>query len=171
MYVNRESREVGLRFYRVHIPCFLQMSKGGIERATKAILYFNPVYAFIHLKARGPEHSLVDFLRNLEAHDLQDIGLLNLALDANSITHLHSMLIKAIMPYFNILKSDLRPIGPGLSYVLTASSHLWQIRIRWRETLRKWDVRPQSTKELVFFEYDPPSYEEQICDIQKRIDI
>src|SRR5579862_562593 len=29
--VNSESRKVALRFYRVHIPCYLQTSKDGIE--------------------------------------------------------------------------------------------------------------------------------------------
>ena len=91
LYINRESREVALRFYRVHIPCYLQTSEDGIERTIRTTLYFNPEYDFIHLRARGPEHPFVDFLHDLKAYDPQNVGLLNLALDTNSMNHLHSL--------------------------------------------------------------------------------
>jgi hypothetical protein len=89
--VNRESREVALRFYRVHIPCYLQTSEDGIERTIRSTLYFNSEYDFIHLSGRGPEHLFVDFLHDLKAYDPQDVGLLNLALDSNGMTHLRSL--------------------------------------------------------------------------------
>ncbi|KAK9792854.1 putative 2EXR domain-containing protein [Seiridium cardinale] len=91
--VNRESRSTALGFYRVHIPCHLQ---AAAERdmlpqmikptSTKATLYFNPEYDFIHPTTRGPaEHTVVDFLHDLKANDPRDVGLLNLALDSNGM--------------------------------------------------------------------------------------
>ncbi|KAF4630742.1 hypothetical protein G7Y89_g7399 [Cudoniella acicularis] len=199
LYINRESREVALRFYRVHIPCYLQSSKDGIERTIRATLYFNPEYDFIHLRARGPEHPFVDFLHDLKAYDPQDVGLLNLALDTNSMNHLYSLTnvseaaARASLVAFFIAiaaahldspfsrwardhgtvarfprrRSPIQPLDAQLMCVLTAGSDPRQMRVQWRELLQRWEIRQvQSTRERVFFAYDPLSYEQQVYDIR-----
>ncbi|KAI9713533.1 MAG: hypothetical protein M1820_000915 [Bogoriella megaspora] len=230
--VNSEARETALGFYRVHIPCHLNASK---ERATsprettagstKSILYFNPEYDYIHLSTRGPaEHTFVDFLHDLKAYDPRDVGVLNLALEINSmnaglnglssiseapakasfvkcLSHLqeiiwvasshmgrmimapemgpiqdwqrigvrfnHSMPIQAITPSFDLLGHDPRQVGPELKYVVTGTSDPRQMRVYWQELLRRWDIRQtRPTRERVLFAYDPPPYEEQVCDTE-----
>jgi hypothetical protein len=55
-------------------------------KTTKAMLYFNPEYDFIHLITCGPaKHAFVDFLHDLKAYNPRDVGLLNLALDVNGM--------------------------------------------------------------------------------------
>jgi hypothetical protein len=89
LHVNSESRQVALKFYRVHIPCYFQTSE---YTTIKSTLYFNPEYDFMFLRAQdSPEHTFVDFLYDLKAYDPKDIGLLNLALDMNSMRTLHSL--------------------------------------------------------------------------------
>jgi len=92
--VNSESRQVALSFYRVHIPCYFRTGKfkDGTERTIKSTLYFNPEYDFMFLNAKHPpEHTFVDFLHDLREYDPKHIGLLNLALDTNSMSLLHSL--------------------------------------------------------------------------------
>jgi hypothetical protein len=88
--INRESREVALRFYRVHIPCYLQTSD-GVERTLRTTLYFNPEFDFMHLKSWREESPFIDFLHDLKAYDPQNVGLLNLALDTNTMSRLNSL--------------------------------------------------------------------------------
>jgi hypothetical protein len=77
---------VALRFYRVHIPCYFQTSEGGTPRTAKSTLYVNPEYDFMFLRVdQPPEHTFVDFVHDFKAHDPKAVGLLNLALDANSM--------------------------------------------------------------------------------------
>ncbi|KAF2176952.1 hypothetical protein K469DRAFT_721140 [Zopfia rhizophila CBS 207.26] len=90
--VNSESRKVALRFYRVHIPCYLRMSGERYGPRFKATFYFNPEYDFMHVTAHQPvEHTFVDFLHDLKAYDPQDVGLLNLALDSSGMNNLYSL--------------------------------------------------------------------------------
>jgi hypothetical protein len=91
--ISSESREVALRFYRVHIPCYLQTSKRNIVKAT---FYFNPEYDFIHLRGEHlpVEQSFIDFLHDFKAYDPKNIGLINLALGSNDMTMLHFHLKK-----------------------------------------------------------------------------
>ncbi|KAH8600658.1 hypothetical protein B0O99DRAFT_667896 [Bisporella sp. PMI_857] len=91
LYINRESRQVALQFYRVHVPCHFQTFKDGIEGSIKTTLYFNPEYDFIQLKLPGLDYAFIDFVHDLKAYDPQNIGLLNLALGTNSMNHLHSL--------------------------------------------------------------------------------
>jgi hypothetical protein len=92
--VNSESRQAALSFYRVHIPCYFRTGEfeDGTERTIKSTLYFNPEYDFMFLRAKhAPEHTFVEFLHDLKSYDPKHIGLLNLALDINSMTVLHSL--------------------------------------------------------------------------------
>lgn len=93
--VNSESRGVALRFYRVHIPCYLHTSTEGgrrCETAMKTTLYFNPEYDFIHLNADSTiESTFIDFLHDFKAYDPQDVGLLNLAIDGNGMEGLQDL--------------------------------------------------------------------------------
>ena len=89
--VNSESRKEALRFYRVHIPCHLQLSKESAKldaaSATEAVLYFNPEYDFVRLVTEtSVTHRIADFLHDLRAYDPKDMGLLNLALDSNGMS-------------------------------------------------------------------------------------
>ncbi|KND88467.1 hypothetical protein TOPH_06851 [Tolypocladium ophioglossoides CBS 100239] len=91
--VNSESRRVTLRFYRVHIPCYIQTSNKRTKRIRKTTLYYNPEYDFMHLRAHHQpvEHSFIDFLYDLKAYDPRDVGLLNLAIGTNGMTDLHTL--------------------------------------------------------------------------------
>ncbi|KAH8645885.1 hypothetical protein BGZ60DRAFT_555034 [Tricladium varicosporioides] len=96
LHVNRESRQVALGFYRVHIPCYLRTaedrSKCRTETTLKSTLYFNPEYDFMFLSTEHlPKNNLVEFLYDLRPYDPKDIGLLNLALDMNGMSTLHSL--------------------------------------------------------------------------------
>jgi hypothetical protein len=89
LYVNSESRQVALKFYRIHIPCYFRRSE---DTTMKSTLYFNPEYDFMFLRAKhNPEHTFVDFLYDLKAYDPKHIGLLNLALDISGISTLYSL--------------------------------------------------------------------------------
>lgn len=89
LHVNSESRQVALKFYRVHIPCYFRTCE---DTTIKSTLYFNPEYDFMFLRAKHPpEHTFVDFLYDLKAYDPKDIGLLNLALDMVGMSALHSL--------------------------------------------------------------------------------
>jgi hypothetical protein len=91
--INRESREVALRFYRVYIPCYLQTHMEGWGRSTATMLYVNPEHEIIHLDYSSGSQSLpfIDFIHDIKAYDPLDIGLINLALDTNSMIVLHSL--------------------------------------------------------------------------------
>ncbi|KAH7372233.1 hypothetical protein BKA66DRAFT_468449 [Pyrenochaeta sp. MPI-SDFR-AT-0127] len=87
--VNREARKVALRFYRVQIPCYLQMC--GVPPRPKKIsmLYFNPEHDILHVRAQCPlEYTLIAFLHDLRAHDPKDVGLQSVALDSSLVTEL-----------------------------------------------------------------------------------
>jgi hypothetical protein len=98
--VNRESRDVALRFYRVHIPCYLQTNMDRSEeinrrriRTKRVMLYFNPEHDFIQLNySSGVQNQpFIDFVHDLKAYDPRNVGLINLALEYNSMNVLHAM--------------------------------------------------------------------------------
>ncbi|KAK0730230.1 hypothetical protein B0H67DRAFT_561124 [Lasiosphaeris hirsuta] len=100
--VSRESREVALRFYRLHIPCYVRTSRSSplLEeepRGQQTTLYLNPEFDFVHLRVHGlVEHTALDFgsfVHDLKAHDPRGVGLVNLALDTNGISFLHESLV------------------------------------------------------------------------------
>lgn len=87
--VNSESRQETLRFYRVHIPCDLQSSHQTHKRATQAVLFLNPEYDFIHPEwSQSASQAFIDLVHDIKAYDPYHIGLLNLAMDINDMTHL-----------------------------------------------------------------------------------
>ena len=81
--VNRESREETLVFYRVHLPCSFT-GKGTTNPGT---FQFNPEYNFFFIRAEWPAmHTSIDLLYRLKnTYDPCHVGLLNLAIDLNSI--------------------------------------------------------------------------------------
>ena len=68
--VNRESRQVSMQFYRVHIP---YNSSSGERQC-----YFNPEFDFIHIHPEGPSEVLADFIHDFQAYDPIGVGILNL---------------------------------------------------------------------------------------------
>ena len=87
--VNSESRQETLRFYRVHIPCDLQSSHQTHKRATQTVLFLNPEYDFIHPEWSGSaSQAFIDLVHDIKANDPYHIGLINLAMGTNDMTHL-----------------------------------------------------------------------------------
>lgn len=90
--VNRESREIANRFYRVQMPVYLT----GPTVTERTLLLFNPEHDFLHIEADAPvKETLLDFLWDLKAYDPRDVGLLKLALDlqnfcANDLQYLRT---------------------------------------------------------------------------------
>ena len=89
--VNCEAREAALEFYRVPLPCFL---KKGLETShgipfepTLGTLYLNPEYDFLYITPPfAAKETLVDFFYHMKtAYDPHHIGILNLALDVDSL--------------------------------------------------------------------------------------
>lgn len=84
--VSVEARYEALRFYRIHIPCYIQDPWG--KTRTESILYLNPEYDFLHLETKDPAaNTVVDYMFDLKAYDPLGDGLRNLAV---SQTTLHS---------------------------------------------------------------------------------
>ena len=73
--VSRESRQVVLRFYRVHIPC--DWNAHGEQR----LLYLSPEFDFLQLHPVGVPEILVDFVHDVRAYDPQGIGIRNMGVD------------------------------------------------------------------------------------------
>lgn len=91
LHINRESRSVALKFYRVHLPCYFE-TKNSPHSGLKATLYLNPESDFIHLKSNKPvEYTFVDFLHDVKAYDPQDVGIVKLALSSSGMSHLQSL--------------------------------------------------------------------------------
>ncbi|KAK1750329.1 hypothetical protein QBC47DRAFT_418109 [Echria macrotheca] len=93
--VNREARRVALRFYRVHMPCWLLRGQSRMPfypnpEAENGMLYLNPEYDIVHIQIRNrPAHMVVDFMHDVRAHDPRGIGILHLAMDSNTMRALH----------------------------------------------------------------------------------
>ena len=92
--VCRESRDVALKFYRVHLPCRVSTNEfraGGYSAwapSTPGILYLNPEYDFIQFRdcasVLGWES---DFVRQLKmSYDPRRIGICNLVVDREWIS-------------------------------------------------------------------------------------
>ncbi|KAI1412105.1 hypothetical protein F5Y13DRAFT_51158 [Hypoxylon sp. FL1857] len=83
--VSRESRDVALSFYRVHLPCWLVKGARRDDAMKPGILYFNPEHYFLYINTDTGHFA--DFLHDLKTlHDPRGVGLLNLAIDANGLT-------------------------------------------------------------------------------------
>jgi hypothetical protein len=89
--VNCEAREAALEFYRVRLPCLLkkglETSHGVPYEAIPGTLYINPEYDFLYITPQvSAEDTLLDFFYHMKTtYDPHHIGLLNLALDFNSL--------------------------------------------------------------------------------------
>jgi 2EXR family len=98
---TKESREAALEFYRVHIPCQLatnpEHDRYMFREETKpGTLYFNPEYDILHIHVlvvapnQPTDHNdfLLDFLQDLKTtYDPRHVGLLNLAVDPDDLSH------------------------------------------------------------------------------------
>jgi hypothetical protein len=98
---TKESREAALEFYRVHIPCQLatkpENSEHMFREETKlGTFYFNPEYDILHVRIQvvppnlptDRNDYLLDFLQDLKTtHDPRHVGLLNLAVDFDDLSH------------------------------------------------------------------------------------
>ncbi|KAI1326129.1 hypothetical protein F5Y16DRAFT_375854 [Xylariaceae sp. FL0255] len=71
MRVNREARACALRFYRVHIPCYLQ------DRSNLGILHLNPENDIINIQTNNAVE-YIRFINKLRVNDPLGIGPLNL---------------------------------------------------------------------------------------------
>lgn len=102
--VNNEARVAALEFYRVHFPCTLTKGGGGIgdETMKAGILYFNPEYDFLLIHSYPPaKDTLFDFVYHLKnTYDPLHVGLLNLAVDINSLNgnDLHEIVPSSLEP-------------------------------------------------------------------------
>ncbi|KAK7698792.1 hypothetical protein SLS64_012143 [Diaporthe eres] len=82
--VNREARQVVLKFYRIQMPAICGQSHYGKpiphcygERTT---LHINPEHDVVQIQAEEPvRESLIDFLWDMKAYDPKGVGLLRLA--------------------------------------------------------------------------------------------
>ncbi|KAK8131406.1 pectinesterase precursor [Apiospora sp. TS-2023a] len=82
--VSLEARYEALRFYRIHIPCYIQDPWGKTRK--ESILYLNPEYDFLHLETKSPAaNAVVDYMFDLKAYDPLDIGLCNLAVSRDTL--------------------------------------------------------------------------------------
>jgi hypothetical protein len=121
--VNREARKAALKFYRVHIPCYLPTSDQhqGSKKGTKSIIYINPEYDILHLCFHHPaEHGVVSFMHDLKTHDPLSVGLLNLALGPNSMTALHSI---TALSHLSTRTSFLATLTQMRNLIWMADSH------------------------------------------------
>lgn len=96
--VSQEARYEALSFYRVHIPCTLRRgpTREQKETAKPGTFYFNPEYDFLQIQPGfWAEQSLMEFLYHLKnTYDSHQIGLLNLALEKNSLQATNLCFIK-----------------------------------------------------------------------------
>ncbi|KAI1171681.1 hypothetical protein F4777DRAFT_564530 [Nemania sp. FL0916] len=77
-HVNRESRDVALSHYRVHLPCWrIIRPKTPREILRRVIFYLNPEYDFLRINADFGH--VADFIHDLkETYDPRHRGVLNL---------------------------------------------------------------------------------------------
>jgi hypothetical protein len=125
--LNRESRDVALRFYRVHFPCILRRGPLSNETRRRGFLYFNPENDFLYIRAEHNskplrQMTLPDFLYRLKIiYDPKQIGLLNLAIDASLLERSALLLLRI---------SDLDPaVGRAFVETLTQLHEVFIVRI------------------------------------------
>ncbi|KAI1749479.1 hypothetical protein F4782DRAFT_513333 [Xylaria castorea] len=90
--VSSEARQAALQFYRVHLQCHFELD----ESQGYGILPFNPEFDILHIELGRDIYDFVDFLHDLRAHDPQSVGLLNLALDQDSVANLPGIDISSL---------------------------------------------------------------------------
>ena len=86
--VNHESREETLRFYRVHLPCMLYTGQtSGKRNATPGMMYINPEDDYLYLSFEwSVKNTLFPFCCRIKnTHDPRHVGILNMAIDSNTL--------------------------------------------------------------------------------------
>ena len=89
--VNMESRQLALRFYRVHIPCTFTKERiqWDAPSTREERLYVNPEYDFLYITSDSSHLHTASFLYDLKTvYDPRNVGLLNLAIDSSELTML-----------------------------------------------------------------------------------
>ncbi|KAI0146086.1 hypothetical protein GGR57DRAFT_479471 [Xylariaceae sp. FL1272] len=81
-HVNRESRDVALSHYRIHLPCWrLTRRNTSAQNFRRFVFYLNPEYDFLRIEAHFG--TLVDFIHDMKGkHDPRHVGILNLVVDS-----------------------------------------------------------------------------------------
>ncbi|KAK0735157.1 hypothetical protein B0T26DRAFT_746974 [Lasiosphaeria miniovina] len=90
MRVSCEARAEALAHYRVRIPCELVLPGTGstpCQPRRLSTLYFNPEHDFLMISSQwAVKNTLIEFLVRLKtSYDPRRVGLLNLAVDVNSL--------------------------------------------------------------------------------------
>ncbi|ORY02676.1 hypothetical protein BCR34DRAFT_591847 [Clohesyomyces aquaticus] len=99
--VSRESRKEALRFYRVHIPCYLHKAR-SVRGYKRSILYFNPEYDYMHVILNGStSHDFIDLIHDLKSQDPRGVGFINVALGGSSDTHRIALSYLSMTSTFN----------------------------------------------------------------------
>jgi len=109
-YANRESRELALSHYRVHLPCWRKYAPLiGAKQYLPRTIYFNPEQDFLFLD--GDVGQFIEFLHDLRVtYDPRGVGLLNLVVDGSDAP--------AKKGFFGIDPEKSR-VAYGLSYLFT----------------------------------------------------
>lgn len=77
------------------------------------------------------------------------------------------MPIRPVMPTFELLSHDPRPVDLDLQYVVTSATDPRSCRKAWQQLLKRWEIRQvQPSRERVLFAYKIPIYLKQICDVE-----
>ncbi|KAI1139293.1 hypothetical protein F5Y05DRAFT_343634 [Hypoxylon sp. FL0543] len=121
--VNRESRDVALGFYRVHVPCWLVKGATRDDAMEPGTFYFNPEYDFLWINTDTGH--IPEFFHDLKTiHDPSGVGLLNLAVD-------HAGLIAS----FGLCSIDPLELDPlvrkTFTEILTQLHEVFFVQIQW----------------------------------------
>ncbi|KAK4448648.1 hypothetical protein QBC34DRAFT_464329 [Podospora aff. communis PSN243] len=76
--VNRESRDVALRFYRVHLPTRRIFTRNDITTCHSPILHFNPESDVLLLSHIKKGEVFANLIHDLVAYDPRGVGILHL---------------------------------------------------------------------------------------------
>jgi hypothetical protein len=112
-HINQESRDVAMKFYRAHIPCYYlrtnfvrSVSHDDLVHDEHCkFLYINPEPDTLQLVFSNDGHIFARFLADIKAADPRHVGLRNLACDYHTIT--------------NLKDYDLAGLNPGIRKVFT----------------------------------------------------
>jgi hypothetical protein len=93
LQISEESREVALKFYRVHLPCRFSTEKRrttALDQWNESIpgtLYYNPEYDFLHISSyTGVTNWIIDFIQEMKiTYDPLHVGVCNLAIQNHDL--------------------------------------------------------------------------------------
>ncbi len=105
MRVNRESRDVALGFYRVHLSCEIRESRAPRKAGTT--LYLNPEYDILQISQEilsEGDNVLCDFFYRLKtSYDPRHVGLSNMPVELSDL-----MYRGPYQPHASVLKPEVR---------------------------------------------------------------